>query len=129
MKSIYLILFFLFIHAHQAHAISLEKIEMTITDTIQPDSLQQEKKETHRKFPKKENKKVIAAVLAFPIPFGFLGLHRIYLGTEPWIPVIYLITAGGGMILPLIDFIAILAADKEQLKEYENNARLFMWLK
>ncbi|CAN5824302.1 hypothetical protein BH11BAC7_BH11BAC7_04030 [soil metagenome] len=72
---------------------------------------------------------MIAAILAFPIPFGFLGLHRIYLGTEPWIPVIYLITAGGGMILPLIDFIAILAADKEQLKEYENNARLFMWLK
>lgn len=125
----YLTLLFLILHANPARAISLEKTNFIITDTTQPDSPQQEKKETtHRKFPKKENKKVIAAILAFPIPFGFLGLHRIYLGTEPWIPVVYLITAGGGMILPLIDFIAILCADKEQLQQYENNAKLFMWL-
>jgi TM2 domain-containing membrane protein YozV len=98
------------------------------SDTNQVDSLQADKK-LHRFFPKKENKKLIAAVLAFPVPFGFLGLHRIYLGTEPWVPVVYLVTAGGGFILPLLDFIAIICADKDTLKSYENNAKLFMWVK
>ncbi|CAN5824399.1 hypothetical protein BH11BAC7_BH11BAC7_04040 [soil metagenome] len=40
MKSIYLILFFLFTHAYKAQAISLQKIEVVVTDTIQPDSSQ-----------------------------------------------------------------------------------------
>lgn len=104
---------------------------MIITDTNRVDSLRKEKKRfAHTKFvSRKENKKLIAAILAFPVPFGFIGLHRIYLGTEPWVPVLYLITAGGGMILPLIDFIAILCANKEELKKYENNPKLFMWIK
>ena len=38
----------------------------------------------------RENKKVIAAILAFPFPFGMLGLHRIYLGTKPYMPFAYI---------------------------------------
>ncbi len=83
----------------------------------------------HKLFTKPENKKLIAAILAFPIPFGFIGLHRIYLGTEPWVPVVYFITLGGGMILPLIDFFAILSASDEELKNFVNNPNLFMWVK
>src|ERR1700740_3054167 len=57
-------------------------------------------------FKRKANrKKVIASILAFPIPGGILGLHRIYLGTKPYVPVIYILTLGGGLfILPIIDF-------------------------
>ncbi len=77
---------------------------------------------------KKENTKLIAAILAFPVPFGFMGLHRIYLGTAPWIPVVYIATLGGGMLLPLMDFIAIVCANEEELKEMENNPRIFMWV-
>lgn len=74
--------------------------------------------------------KIIAAVLAFPVPFGFTGLHRIYLGSEPWVPVAYLITGGGGCgLLPLLDFIFILSADEEEFKSYENNPHFFMWVK
>lgn len=74
--------------------------------------------------------KLIAAVLAFPIPFGFCGLHRIYLGSEPWVPVAYLVTGGGGFgILPLIDFIAIVTADEKRFHEYENNPNFFMWVR
>lgn len=73
--------------------------------------------------------KLITAILAFPVPFGFTGLHRIYLGTEPWIPVAYLLTGGGGAgIVPLIDFIFILSADEEQFKMYQNNPNFFMWI-
>src|SRR6185503_9682570 len=42
----------------------------------------------------RENKRAIAAVLAFPFPFGILGLHRIYLGTKPYMPFVYLGTLG-----------------------------------
>ena len=74
--------------------------------------------------------KLIASVLAFPIPFGFSGLHRIYLGSEPWVPVAYLISGGGGLgLLPLIDFIFIVTANEEEFRSYENNPNFFMWVK
>ena len=77
-----------------------------------------------------KKEKLIAAVLAFPVPFGFSGLHRIYLGSEPWVPVAYLLTGGGGCgLLPLIDFIFIVSASPEELASYENNPGFFMWIK
>lgn len=122
-------LLFLFC-AGLAYGNVLEQINVQLPDTIQNDTLQGKKEIIRGKFlVKKENKKIVAAILAFPVPFGFLGLHRIYLGTEPWVPVVYLVTFGGGMILPLIDFIAIICADKEELKKYEKNPKLFMWVK
>lgn len=77
---------------------------------------------------RKENKKLIAAVLAFPFPFGVMGLHRIYLGTKPYMPFVYIGTVGGCFgILPLIDFITILTTKKDKIKNFENNRRVFMW--
>jgi hypothetical protein len=73
-------------------------------------------------------KKRIAAILAFPVPFGLLGLHRLFLGAKPYIPFVYVGTVGGCfLILPLVDFIAILSADEETFKRFENNPRVFMW--
>ena len=75
-----------------------------------------------------ENKKLISAILAFPFPFGILGLHRIYLGTKPYMPFVYVGTLGGCFgILPLIDFICILIADDKAFKGFENNPKVFMW--
>ncbi|MDQ3108320.1 MAG: TM2 domain-containing protein [Bacteroidota bacterium] len=125
-----IVLLFIFCGIAEMRGAYVEKRSSVFAaDTNQVDTLKNEKAPEHKKFfPKKENKKLIASILAFPVPFGFLGLHRIYLGTEPWVPVVYLVTAGGGMILPLIDFIAIICADKEELKKYENNAKLIMWV-
>lgn len=129
MKKILLVFsFFIFTFIAHAHEKNLcLELDPGPADTNRVDSVQK----MHKKFfPKTENKKLVAAILAFPVPFGFIGLHRIYLGTEPWVPVVYLITGGGGaMILPLIDFIAILVATPEELKSYENNAKIFMWAK
>jgi|688.fasta_scaffold983060_1 TM2 domain-containing membrane protein YozV len=73
--------------------------------------------------------KLIAAILAFPVPFGFTGMHRIYLGSGPWVPVVYLCTGGGGFgLLPLIDFIFILKSDREEFEKYLANPKLFMWV-
>ena len=75
----------------------------------------------------KKNKKLIAAALAFPFPFGIVGLHRIYLGTAPYVPVVYVGTIGGGLgILPFIDF-CILLLDKD-CDRFINNENVFMWV-
>lgn len=77
---------------------------------------------------KVQHKKLIAAVLSFPLPFGIIGLHRIYLGTKPYMPFAYIGTVGGCLgILPMLDFIAILTTSKEKLSGYENNPKVFMW--
>ena len=96
---------------------SLRKVIVTDPGTDAPD-------ENFKK------EKLIASILAFPIPFGFSGLHRIYLGSEPWVPVAYLLTGGGGFgLLPLLDFIFIVSADEEEFRRYENNPNFFMFAK
>jgi len=74
-----------------------------------------------------KNKKLIAALLAFPFPFGIVGLHRIYLGTSPHVPLVYIGTLGGGFgLIPLIDFFAILF--EKDINHYINNNKVFMWI-
>jgi hypothetical protein len=73
-----------------------------------------------------KNKKLVCAVLAFPFPFGMVGLHRIYMGTAPYVPVVYIATFGGVMILPLIDFFVIVFSKTQD--EYINNGKVFMWI-
>lgn len=74
------------------------------------------------------NKRITAAVLAFPFPFGIVGLHRIYLGTKPYVPVAYVASLGGVFgILPFIDFCAIVF-DRKNFEHYKDNGQVFMWL-
>ena len=74
-----------------------------------------------------KNKKIVAAALAFPFPFGIVGLHRIYLGTAPHVPVVYIGSLGGIFgVLPFIDFCVILL-DKD-FERYNNNSKIFMWV-
>lgn len=74
------------------------------------------------------NKRITSAVLAFPFPFGIVGLHRIYLGTKPHVPVVYIASLGGVFgILPFIDFCAIVF-DKD-FDSYRDNGKVLMWVK
>lgn len=74
------------------------------------------------------NRRLTAALIAFPFPFGIVGLHRIYLGCAPYVPVVYIASLGGAFgLLPLIDCVVLLA-DKN-LSRYENNASVFMWIR
>lgn len=75
----------------------------------------------------KKNKRITAAILAFPFPFGIVGLHRIYLGTAPYVPVVYIGSLGGIFgVLPFIDF-CVLILDKDESR-YSNNKKVFMWV-
>lgn len=82
----------------------------------------------HETKKQKIKKKVLAGVFSFPFPFGFMGAHRVILGTKPWIPVVYVVTLGGCFgLLPLIDF-CVLTFSKD-IEQYENNPHIFMWIK
>ncbi len=73
--------------------------------------------------------RLVAALLAFPIPFGIFGLHRIYMHTSPITPFVYIVTLGGVFgILPFIDFVLILL-NKDIHLTYTSNPHLFMWQK
>ncbi len=73
-----------------------------------------------------ENRRFTAAMLTFAL--GMLGVHRLYLGTKPWIPAVYLLTFGGGfLILPLIDLGVILFC--KDISKYEHNDKVLMWVK
>ncbi|MBI2968611.1 MAG: TM2 domain-containing protein [Bacteroidetes bacterium] len=72
-----------------------------------------------------EKNRYVAAILALTL--GIVGAHRIYLGTKPIVPVVYIITLGGGVgILPVIDFFVLLTS--KDITPYENNPKVFMWM-
>ena len=71
-------------------------------------------------------RKLKAVLLA--VFLGHFGVHRIYLGTNENVPIVYSLTLGGGFgLLPLFDIIAILTT--KDLDEYANNNKVFMWSK
>jgi TM2 domain-containing membrane protein YozV len=71
-----------------------------------------------------ENKKITALLLTLFL--GPFGAHRLYLGTDPLVPIIYTLTLGGGLgIVPLIDFGLLLFS--KDLSQFENNNQFFMW--
>ena len=72
-----------------------------------------------------QNREKLNAIL-LAIAMGPFGVHRLYLGTHPRVPVIYTLTLGGGLgILPLVDIIAILTT--RDLSKFKDNERIIMW--
>ncbi len=106
------------------------KEEVSITDFESFNFSEKKPNPVFQLFRKKHrlNKRITAAVLAFPLPFGIVGLHRIYLGTKPYVPVAYIASVGGAFgILPFIDFCAI--SFGKNFDQYRDNGKVFMWIK
>lgn len=58
---------------------------------------------------------------------GVVGLHRIYLGTSPVVPVFYALTLGGGMgLLAVADLVAIILV--KDINRYADNPGILMWM-
>ena len=72
-----------------------------------------------------DHNKWVAAGL--DLSLGLFGVHRLYLGTESHVPVMYALTLGGGGILILADLGLILFS--KDMEPYSDNANLFMWSK
>jgi TM2 domain-containing membrane protein YozV len=73
----------------------------------------------------KEDQRVVGTALA--VLLGPFGAHRLYLGTNARVAVIYGLTFGGFGILPLIDLIHLIGA--KDIAPYRNNQAVFMWRK
>ncbi len=72
---------------------------------------------------KKEPQRLVAAGLALTL--GAFGAHRLYLGTDAKVPIIYGLTFGGFGVLTLIDLGQILFT--KDLHSFRNNNQVFMW--
>ncbi len=73
---------------------------------------------------KKVKFKRVKAII-FTVLTGFLGGHRIYLGTHHRTPIIYSITLGGLGILPLVDLINIIFT--KDINKFDNKTQIIMW--
>lgn len=71
----------------------------------------------------KEPQRLVAAGLALTL--GTFGAHRLYLGTDAKVPIIYGLTFGGFGVLALIDLGQILFT--KDLGSFRNNKQVFMW--
>lgn len=84
----------------------------TLEQVVAQDSLQ------HR-----ENARLVA--IALNLSLGMLGVHRMYLGTDVKVPIVYTLTFGGGGILWLVD-LGFLIANKD-IRPFLDNKHLFMF--
>jgi TM2 domain-containing membrane protein YozV len=142
-RSIFILFFISFIILHprnvsantsdiKTYILIINDTFSKITDTLRFQVQSEMSDSVHqKKIIKKENtkkEKIVSALFAFPFPFGFMGAHRVMLGTKPWVPVVYVATFGGCFgLLPLIDFFVITFS--KDMEQYENNPHVFMWVK
>lgn len=70
-----------------------------------------------------ENQRAVA--IGLDMSLGLFGVHRMYLGTDLKVPVIYTTTIGGGGVLWLVD-LGLLVAVKD-LTPFKDNPNVFMW--
>lgn len=95
-----------------------EQYELIIEAQLEFEKLAVDKSKNRVKF--KRGKAILLTVFT-----GFLGGHRIYLGTHQRTPVLYSITLGGLGILPLIDLINITFT--KDLQKFEGVPQIIMW--
>lgn len=70
---------------------------------------------------------IVATVLSWCL--GWCGVHRYYLGTEPWMVLPYLLTGGGFGVVYVVDSVLLLvdALENKINGQYLNNPRIIMW--
>ena len=117
-NKLFIALFTLFISFTAAGESQVELPAVFFSDSSEVTSAALDKKTICRK-------KAIAIGLA--ITLGPFGVHRLYLGTDAKIPVIYSITLGAFGILPLTDIIAILTT--KDIEQYLDNQQIIMWMR
>lgn len=73
----------------------------------------------------REPQRLVAAALA--VTLGPFAAHRLYLGTDVKVPIVYGLTFGGFGVLVLIDLGHILFT--KDLQAYRHNRKVLMWSK
>lgn len=70
-----------------------------------------------------ENPRIVA--IALNITLGMFGMHRLYLGTDVKVPIIYTVTLGGGLVLWVADLVLLISA--KDITPFMDNPNFFMW--
>ncbi|HEY8403088.1 MAG TPA: NINE protein [Flavobacteriales bacterium] len=70
-----------------------------------------------------ENPRLVAICLN--IALGLFGVHRMYLGTELYVPIAYTFTIGGGCVLWIADLVLLICT--KDISPFFNNPHMFMW--
>ncbi|MBW6482573.1 MAG: TM2 domain-containing protein [Vicingaceae bacterium] len=122
--SLIFILFFVLVFSAQANVYLINDTLLIENYTL---SIAQENEKFFVDETQKEVKFKRGKVIALTILTGFLGGHRIYLGTHQRTPIIYSVTFGGFGILPLIDLVHLIFI--KDISIYENNTQIMMWRK
>ena len=74
-----------------------------------------------------EKNPAVAFLLAWFL--GYLGVHRLYLGTETIVFIGYLCTGGGCGVVATVDWIVLLIGlINDDIDKYIDNPKFFMWL-
>lgn len=75
------------------------------------------------------NKNAFVAAL-IDVFLGWIGIHRMYLGSSDWMWAYYGITVCGIFgIVPLVDFIVLIVAGvQDNVGQFCNNSNYFMWM-
>jgi len=69
---------------------------------------------------------VVAFIICWVV--GYLGVHRLYLGTETIVFIGYLCTGGGCGIVVTIDWVMLLiGVINDDISKYIDNPKFFMW--
>jgi len=101
-------------HYKKKHVIKVNRRKQNKKTVPSPIKILETKKHT-------KGKAILMAVLTGP-----LGGHRLYLGTKPYVPIVYALTLGGGLgLLPAIDIVVIILS--KDLSPYYNNPQIMMW--
>ncbi len=134
--ALFILIFFcrMFLHAHHNFFNSSVFDNLYITNNNTKHFTILTTTHSHHNFPnplrkllKRTKNHYIAAALAFPFPFGGVGLHRVYLGTAAHVPIVYAASAGGVFgLLPLMDCVVLLS--NTDISKYENNPQVIMWI-
>lgn len=122
--SLIFILFFVLVFSAQANVYLINDTLLIENYTL---SIAQENEKFFVDETQKEVKFKRGKAIALTILTGFLGGHRIYLGTHQRTPIIYSVTFGGFGILPLIDLVHLIFI--KDISIYENNTQIMMWRK
>jgi TM2 domain-containing membrane protein YozV len=74
-----------------------------------------------------EKNPVVAFALCWVL--GYLGVHRMYLGSSVGTYILYIITGGGCGIVVTVDWVMLLIAliDNKDIGKYVDNPKFIMW--
>lgn len=122
----WILLSFLFITTLQLTSTAQSSVDLSVVGNIffkENENGQLEARKTFHLISKSENPRLVA--IALNVSLGMFGVHRMYLGTDIVVPIVYTVTLGGGLILWAVDLGLLIFSPN--ISQFMENPHVFMW--